>query len=330
MTKYYSLFAGTTTDTEVQVVKENQLLIYFGCGMTQSQYVVYKVEHSRWGYSYHFINLETKAFSQTDIVKPISQKFGIGTYYDDKDPQFMTDTQVAELKEQADECKAKEDADRRTAKAEHDRIAEIGAQRLREIMPQDVQGVIVAKCNETEYTDPSYECTSTTSTRTVILGFSDTSRNCFSELRKVARNFAETAHLAEPNKDYEHREYSFILGKNPRYGWSITKMTHYTYKGFMDALSYTAGCDDSVHLSKLSTADAPHKPETTATGEFEIVNYSEKSIAVFGDTKPIKDELCAIGGRFNSHLTYEGEKKAGWVFQKSKVEPLRKLLGMTE
>ena len=41
-------------------------------------------------------------------------------------------------------------------KAEHDRIAEIGAQRLRRIMPEGVQGVIIAELNETEYTDPSY------------------------------------------------------------------------------------------------------------------------------------------------------------------------------
>lgn len=57
-----------------------------------------------------------------------------------------------------------------------------------------------------------------------------------------------------------------------------------------------------------------------------IVDYSEKALAVFGDTKPIKEELSALGGRFNPKLTYEGEKKAGWIFSKSKREQLEKLL----
>ena len=38
-------------------------------------------------------------------------------------------------------------------------------------MPEGVQGVIIAELNETEYTDPSYECSTTRSVRTVILAF---------------------------------------------------------------------------------------------------------------------------------------------------------------
>lgn len=42
--------------------------------------------------------------------------------------------------------------------------------------------------------------------RTVIIGFSKHKRDIFSEMRKHASNFEETAYLAEPNEDYEHRE----------------------------------------------------------------------------------------------------------------------------
>ena len=45
MTKYYSLFGGTTTDTEIQVAKENQIVIGFESYMMQSRYVIYKIEH---------------------------------------------------------------------------------------------------------------------------------------------------------------------------------------------------------------------------------------------------------------------------------------------
>ncbi|MCL2738338.1 MAG: hypothetical protein FWE30_02710 [Bacteroidales bacterium] len=64
----------------------------------------------------------------------------------------------------------------------------------------------------------------------------------------------------------------------------------------------------------------------TVTGDFAIVDYSPKALAVFGDTRPIKNRLTAIGGRFNARLTHEGVKTAGWVFSKTKEQELRNLL----
>jgi hypothetical protein len=58
----------------------------------------------------------------------------------------------------------------------------------------------------------------------------------------------------------------------------------------------------------------------------EIVDYSEKAIAVFGDTKPMKDKLKALGGRFNPFLNNNGEKMAGWIFSKTKSIELYQLL----
>jgi len=42
----------------------------------------------------------------------------------------------------------------------------------------------------------------------------------------------------------------------------------------------------------------------------QIVDYSEKSFAIIGETKPIKDLLKMLGGRFNFKLTCG----AGWIF----------------
>lgn len=57
-------------------------------------------------------------------------------------------------------------------------------------------------------------------------------------------------------------------------------------------------------------------------GEVQIIDYSEKAIAVIGDTKPIKDQLKELGGKFNFRLSCG----AGWIFQKSKLEEVQKLL----
>jgi uncharacterized iron-regulated protein len=59
---------------------------------------------------------------------------------------------------------------------------------------------------------------------------------------------------------------------------------------------------------------------------FVIVNYSEKALAIFGDTRPMKDQLKAMGGRFNPKLSYEGGKRAGWIFSKSKEQEVKSLL----
>ena len=48
--------------------------------------------------------------------------------------------------------------------------------------------------------------------------------------------------------------------------------------------------------------------------EIYIENYSERSIVVLGDTKPHKDALKSMGGRFNSRLK---DDKVGWVFPKT-------------
>ena len=326
MAKYYSLFGGTTTDTQIQVAKENQIVIGYGPGMRQSRYVIYKVEHRADGYMYHMADTDTKEIRRTDILSPLSQKFGIGMYYTDIPAEFMDAFEVAALAGEAEQKAQKKAEAQARAKAEHDRIAAIGAERLECLMPADVKGVIVAELNKTEYTDHTYDYRETSSIRTVILGFSTTTRNGFGELRKAARNLPETAHLAEYNKDYEHRYSGFMLGKSPAYGWSIHKMTHFTRKGFIDTLAYTAGSEDNIRL----TAPKQEQGQTTAQGEFILVDYSEKAIALFGDTKPIKDRLSDIGGRFNSRLTHDGQKRAGWIFPKAKEAQVREAIGMTE
>ena len=185
-------------------------------------------------------------------------------------------------------------------------------------MPEGVQGVIIAELNETEYTDPSYECSTTRSVRTVILGFSATSRNGFGELRKAAANFPQTAHLSEYDPKNEHRYPVFTLGKSPKYGWSVCKLTHYTREGYIDRLAYIAGNEENICLPEPKDEKRAERTETSVQGGFIIVDYSEKAIAVFGDTKPVKDALHALGGRFNARLTHDGQKKAGWIFQRGR------------
>lgn len=80
----------------------------------------------------------------------------------------------------------------------------------------------------------------------------------------------------------------------------------------------------------------PEKVEETKEVEavtvegIEVVDYSEKAIAVFGDTKAIKGQLKEIGGRFNPSLNYNGEKRAGWIFSKKQTDKVKELVKDTE
>lgn len=56
--------------------------------------------------------------------------------------------------------------------------------------------------------------------------------------------------------------------------------------------------------------------------QFQIIDYSEKAIAVIGDTRDIKDKLKNLGGRFNPKLSCG----AGWIFSKKQRAEVEKLL----
>lgn len=66
--------------------------------------------------------------------------------------------------------------------------------------------------------------------------------------------------------------------------------------------------------------------EAVTVEGLEIVDYSEKAVVVFGDTKAIKDQLKELGGRFNPALKHNGEKRAGWIFGKKQADKVKKLM----
>ena len=68
--------------------------------------------------------------------------------------------------------------------------------------------------------------------------------------------------------------------------------------------------------------------EKASASTLELVDYSERAVALFGNSKAIKDHLKAIGGRFNPHLTNPETKEtqAGWIFPKTKEYEVKGIL----
>lgn len=329
MTKVYLLGANKEIDRAEQVVEVNQVIQMEG--YSYHSYVVYDITKNQWGITYKLIDLTTTDFHTTDIIRPLKEKFGIGYYFDSDNPQFMDSLEVTMLLQEAQQ-KANEEAEaEEQERIKVEEIKKIGRVRFAEILPEDAQAVIVARLKQDE-SDSQTDYFASSTQRTVILGFSKHKRDIFSEMRKHASNFEETAYLAEYNADYEHREkYSmgagYYLGESKYRGWIIEKDSIYNREQAIECFAYIAGDENNIHLKK--SKDTPPSSGTgTGKSACTLVEYSEKAVAVFGDTKSIKEELKAMGGRFNSRLTHNGEKIAGWVFPKSKEKCLAFYFGL--
>jgi hypothetical protein len=326
MSKVFLLGANASYDTGKQTVEKNQIILMNG--YDDDRYVVYDITTSKWGLSYELINLRTKKFGQCDLIRPLSQKFGIGYYFDDENPQFMDAFEVAVLQSEAEQNRQAEQAAKQQQQERDGQLKAAGRERLEAIIPEDAKAIIIAELHEDE-SEPMTDYYGYRTRRTVILGFSTHTRDLFSEMRKYASNFSETAHLAEENEKYEHREkYSmgagYYLGESKYHGWIIQKEKLYgSREQFIERYALTAGDEANICVKVRAEAD---RAKEAVTGDFQIVDYSEKAIAVFGDTRAIKDRLKALGGRFNPKLTHEGSKQAGWIFSKSKELELKNLL----
>lgn len=86
----------------------------------------------------------------------------------------------------------------------------------------------------------------------------------------------------------------------------------------------TCGINSPEHFYKIAfelpeaEIKEVEKAEVKA-GTVQIIEYSEKAIAVIGDTKPIKDKLRDLKGSFNFRLTCG----PGWIFPKTRLEEVR-------
>lgn len=84
--------------------------------------------------------------------------------------------------------------------------------------------------------------------------------------------------------------------------------------------------------TKKAAAPKAAAPKTAAPKaekpRYTMIQYSEKCLALFGDTKPIKEELKKIGGRYNPHLHpfTKDQSVPGWIFANKAKDDLLNLI----
>ena len=89
-------------------------------------------------------------------------------------------------------------------------------------------------------------------------------------------------------------------------------------------LQETRNTEFTGYVKPLEKAAPAQLPETKKEG-IKTVKYSDKCIAVYGDTKAIKEQLKSIGAKFNGFLTIEGIKQAGWILPLSQSNKLTQI-----
>lgn len=78
----------------------------------------------------------------------------------------------------------------------------------------------------------------------------------------------------------------------------------------------------------VSIAPAPVMPIQPAKPTLELVMYSERSFAIFGDTKPLQDQLEALCGKFNRYLKRDGIVTPGYIFSITRLDKVKKTLSL--
>jgi guanyl-specific ribonuclease Sa len=73
-------------------------------------------------------------------------------------------------------------------------------------------------------------------------------------------------------------------------------------------------------------ASKPAAKQASKPAELKLIKYSDKAVAIIGETKPVKDILIQAGGRFNRWLKVNGETVPGWIFSAKREKELSALI----
>ena len=289
----------------------------FGAGMEESRWattgkgdeIVKLSENDSDSYfSNPFNNLDK-------YCRPISEKFGIGFYYDLDAPR-ATDEEISQAIERANNFLKEEEEEKNRAEEERKRAREEVIKKYGAIFDQpsgkySTDAVLVAKHIRQDLA------------------------NAFPKQKfSVRKTDYSTIHIEwkdGPTKD----EVEQIAGKHERMCvpdkwnadlWNYNDTAFTSVFGGVDYLFYYRETAPENREISLYTKPEPkqNKPATIEAKGVQIIDYSEKAIAIVGETKAIKETLKTLGGRFNSHLSCG----AGWIFSKSKEATLREALNI--
>lgn len=295
-------------------------------------------------------------------IKPISRQFGIGFYYAENEPIFSEDVikaslQRAELIEKMrdEREKAAEDASRKNKDELRKKYGfltvwdgewrtryKTASGNLRELLKRNFPGVkfSVRKDGSGDTVNITWTDGPTRKMVDEIAGqFEGRRFNGMEDCEEiVSSDFTDL--FGSLGYIFTEREYSESVMERERMkviedyplladGKEHNRNEFESIKASEAGINYWFSLD-SVIRHRLWEIDLTEQPAKTKIGNLitavglTVIDYSDKSIAVIGDTKAVKDRLKEMGGRFNAKLSCG----PGWIFSKSKKDEITTAFGL--
>ena len=256
--------------------------------------------------------------SLDEYCRPISEKIGIGFYYDLNAPR-ATDEEINQAIERAnqflkevEEEKKREEEKRRQAREEvikkYDKIFDRPSEKygtdavlVAKHIRQDLANAFPGQKFSVRKTDYS----------TIHVEWKDGPTR--EEVEQIAGKHERNCTRDRWNDDlWDHNDTAFT---------SVFGGVNYI---FYDRETAPENTNVSLYTKSEPKQNKTTETETIEAKGVQIIDYSEKAIAIIGETRAIKDTLKTLGGRFNAHLTCG----AGWIFSKAKETTLRNALSI--
>lgn len=287
-------------------------------GGEENKRAIYAIEDGRFGRSYKTVLLDGSQTRFDDHIRPYSQKFGIGTYYNegDKISQEEIDNLLIEAARNM-ELQAAQDAAQKI-------INDAAAEEKRNYLSQFIRADRRTTTNILKrHIFKTWPQVSDVKVRTDVFSMGDSMDVDYyaaaeiPELEKFVDNFQE-GHFngMEDIYEYSDNKVEIILEGH------ILQNYKYVFCKFKPESEEQA--KSRILREEHPNIEADEKAELKATEGLTFVDYSEKAFAIIGNTKPIKEQLKELGGRFNANLSCG----AGWIFPKTREEKVRSTLNL--
>lgn len=300
--------------------------------------------------------------------RPLSKKFGIGYYWDDREPDYrMPADEINELHYQ---CEIQQAWNERLK-----RNKQIASQKRTESLRAEYGGILT-ECDEQnrfctkfakqnmmlllKHTFPGvrFKCRKTCGsyevewedgpteqqvcqvtrlfTDTTFNGYTDMEETCSTEFNLLyggigygpytKRTYSEKVWNEAKDKFFDlHSEAIGLTDDEFFVPQTYSKFANTTDRriAVSECLSRYLKDKDLYVKPETKTRKAVSKSEGKATG-IQLIDYSEKAVAVIGETRDYAEKLKALGGRFNGKL----KCGAGWIFSKKREAELHSVLGI--
>lgn len=135
----------------------------------------------------------------------------------------------------------------------------------------------------------------------------------FNEIYRNAWTWAQLIYQSFRKRNFVTQDESKINLISCHYDETTNGEIYFKYSvdgldGIFDTRQYILQGNKNKSISESK------EPVEVEAGKINVIDYSEKAIAIIGDTKPVKDILRELGGKFNFYLSCG----PGWIFPKSK------------